>query len=187
MVNFFLYSLSQFCRHLKFQLKNVRNFFLFSFCFIFSDGARHPTRTYSDIAVFGTLPPKTVSYSDFCPPPNCPAPNCDEHRCNNAYIHHHDIEIRQLHFKSIRFPGITNRTFGMCALCISISCVDFINVVIFFLTRLFICCSMGKYILMIQFSLYIRIISLIMTKKINSWSKKTTTLNREKHIHVQNA
>lgn len=57
----------------------------------------------------------------------------------------------------------------------------------FFLTRLFICCSMGKYILMIQFSLYIRIISLIMTKKINSWSKKTTTLNREKHIHVQNA
>ncbi|XP_055319441.1 uncharacterized protein LOC129577050 [Sitodiplosis mosellana] len=77
--------------------------------FFVYDGARHPTRTYSDIAVFGTLPPKPISYSEFCPPPNCPAPNCDEHRCNNAYIH--DVDIRQLHFKGIRFPGITNRTF----------------------------------------------------------------------------
>lgn len=77
----------------------------------FADGARHPTRTYSEIAVFGTLPPKPISYNEFCPPPNCPQPNCDEHRCNNAYIHR-DIEIRQLHFKDIRFPGIANRTSG---------------------------------------------------------------------------
>lgn len=77
-----------------------------------ADGARHPTRTYSEIAVFGTLPPKPISYNEFCPPPNCPPPNCDEHRCNNAYIHH-DIEIRQLFFKDIQFPGIAkNRTFG---------------------------------------------------------------------------
>ncbi|XP_031630325.1 uncharacterized protein LOC116345246 [Contarinia nasturtii] len=80
--------------------------------FFVYDGARHPTRTYSDIAEFGTLPPKPVSYTEFCPPPNCPSPNCDESRCNNAYFQHHDIKIEELRFKGIRFPGITaNRTF----------------------------------------------------------------------------
>lgn len=76
-----------------------------------ADGARHPTRTYSEIAVFGTLPPKPISYNEFCPPPNCPEQNCDEYRCNNAYVHH-DIEVRQLHFKDIRFPGVSNRSIG---------------------------------------------------------------------------
>lgn len=81
-----------------------------------SDGARHPTRTFSDIAVFGTMPPKPISYNDFCPPANCP--NC-ENRCHN--IHHRDIEIRQLNFDGIRFPGITNRTFGMYLFAFNIS------------------------------------------------------------------
>lgn len=94
--------------------KNTLNRFLYIF-FFHLDGARHPTRTFSDIAVFGTLPPKPISYNDFCPPPNCP--NC-ENRCTNAYIHHRDIEIRQLHFDGIRFPGIKNRTFGMCVCAI---------------------------------------------------------------------
>lgn len=84
---------------------------------IFSDGARHPTRTFSDVAVFGTLPPKPISYTEFCPPPNCPPPNCNEYRCNNAFVNLHDIidhlEIRQ--FESIAYPGITNRTFGKSA------------------------------------------------------------------------
>lgn len=87
------------------------------------DGSRHPTRTYSEIAVFGTLPPKPISYSEFCPPLNCPQPNCDEYRCNNAYMHK-DIEIRQLHFKGARFPGIANRTFGTY-------CIDFPDCIFF--------------------------------------------------------
>lgn len=87
-----------------------------------TDGSRHPTRTYSDVAVFGTLPPKPISYSELCPPVICPQLNCEEYRCNNGFLHH-DIEIRQLQFKGFRFPGILNRTFGMfvatfyCLIC----------------------------------------------------------------------
>lgn len=73
-----------------------------------ADGARHPTRTYSDIAVFGTLPPKLISYNEFCPPANCPEPNCDELRCK-----HHRIEVDQLQFRDFQFPGISkNRSIG---------------------------------------------------------------------------
>lgn len=76
------------------------------------DGARHPTQTYSEIAVFGSLPPKPISYSEFCPKPNCPPPNCSEYKCNNAFLHDllNHLEIRP--FEDIRYPGLTNRTFG---------------------------------------------------------------------------
>lgn len=113
----------------KNQINNKKN----KLYYFFSDGARHPTRTFSDIAVYGTLPPKPISYNDFCPPPNCP--NC-ENRCNNAYIHQRDIEIRQLHFDGIRFPGISNnRSFGMFS-CNSISRCYFLY---FFFFLCYIC------------------------------------------------
>lgn len=81
----------------------MRSVQLFPFSFFLTDGSRHPTRTYSEEAVFGTLPPKPISYTDFCPPPNCPSPNCNEYRCNK-------VEVRQ--FESVKYPGIAERKMG---------------------------------------------------------------------------
>uniref|UniRef100_A0A1B0CMG6 Uncharacterized protein n=1 Tax=Lutzomyia longipalpis TaxID=7200 RepID=A0A1B0CMG6_LUTLO len=77
-----------------------------------------PLPEHTEVAVFGTMPPKKESLDDLCPPPPPPCPDCPDpkdFKCKDTIVSLFDLIGGHLSITATgnrSYPGLPNRTMG---------------------------------------------------------------------------